>query len=50
MAFAIPQLMKKDGQDETLLARLKGKEPDVCVAVIRKGGPADQTPRIYATR
>lgn len=36
--------------DKGLQNRIRGMEPDVCLAVTRKGGPAGQVPRIYAVR
>jgi len=52
MAFAIPELLNSDDNiaDDELRAKIRGMEPDVCIAVTRKGGKAEEVPRIYAVK
>jgi len=50
MAFAIPELLKGGDFDERIIGKMRGMEPDVCLAVTRKGGVVVQVPRIYAVR
>jgi len=46
MAFAIPESMRSKALEE----KTRGMEPDLCLAVTRRGGKAGELHRIYAVK